>query len=78
MDFIKKHKVIFSFVAGVLLGSLLIYGGFWWFTPELSIDQNSIHTFDDCSLAGFTTYQSADNELTCVLPNGKHFIHWLA
>jgi hypothetical protein len=78
MEFLKKRKVILSFVIGVLLGSLLTYGIFWWFTPELSIDQNSIHSFDECSLAGFTTYKNAYDEITCVLPNGKYFTHWLA
>jgi hypothetical protein len=78
MEIIKKHKAVLSLVAGILLGTLLTVGVFWWFTPELSIDQNSIRTFDECSLAGFTTYQNADDELTCVLPNGKHFTHWLA
>jgi len=75
MKFIKKHKVLFSFVTGILLGSLLTYGAFWWFTPELTTDPNSVRSFDECSLEGFATYQNADNELTCVLPNGKYFTH---
>lgn len=71
--FLKAHKVLISFLSGALLSFLITYGLFWWFTPEMSTDMNSLRSFDDCSLAGFATYKSAENELTCVLPNGNHF-----
>lgn len=77
MKLIKKHKAIMSFLAGIFLGAIVTYGIMWWLTPELSTDLNTIRSFDDCSLAGFAIYQNAEDEMTCVLPNGKHFTHWL-
>lgn len=67
--FLKKHRGIFSFIAG----ALVTYGIFWWFTPALSTDLNSIKSFNDCSLAGFTVYQNSDEQKICVLPNGRYF-----
>jgi len=77
MNLIKKHKFVFGIISGMLIGFIFTYGYFWATIPEMTTDPNSVQSFDICSTEGFTTYYSADNEMTCVLPNGKHFVHRL-
>lgn len=75
MNFIKKYKVALSLFTGLIVGSILTYGLLLWYNPELSTDFSGIRSYDECWLAGFTTYQNADRQITCVLPNGKYFTH---
>jgi hypothetical protein len=77
MNVIKKHKFVSGIILGILVGFICTYGYFWATIPEMTTDPNSVKSFDICSSEGFTTFYSAENEMTCVLPNGKHFVFTL-